>query len=130
MIQEQENKPIVEGIDLAEEVESCSYANTSTANMLLVVNSRKGLKLAIWTKQLVNSRHFLVVSKLVANGICYRASVAIVRDYIDFTHVRNWVFEDAEPLMDSTGYAMFEKFLARHRYTRKPQYTVCYQAMM
>lgn len=130
MIQEREKSSVIDGIDLAEEIESGSYMDLSTASMLTIVNSKKELKIAIWTKQLPKSRSFLVVSKLTANGVCYRGSVAIVRDYVDFTHVRNWVFEDAEPLMDSSGYALFEKLLARHRYTRKPQYTVCYQAMM
>lgn len=111
-------------LDLEKEIEMCTEPPTVT----LRVNNDTRLELWIWTKEYEPGR-FLLVAKLVQNGVTYRSWADAVRDYIDMTHLRNWILKDCEDVMDSDGLNMVTKFMTRYKYKRpaqvKHQYLAC-----
>lgn len=111
-------------LNLEEEIEAAKEFPTVT----LRVNNDTKLELWIWTKE-YEPDHFLLVAKLVKNGITYRSWADAVRDYIDMTHLRNWILKDCEDVMDSDGLNMVTKFMTRYKYKRpakvKHQYLAC-----
>lgn len=127
---EVQKKTVFEGINLQEEVESAAYNDLSTAQILLIVNEKQSLKLAIWTRQIPDTEKWLLVAKLVSKGEVYQAFASIIRDYIDMTHVRNWIMNEIEPFMDSKGFVIMERWIARHRYVRAPEYSITFKVIM
>ena len=111
-------------LNLEEEIEAAKEFPTVT----LRVNNDTKLELWIWTQE-YEPDHFLLVAKLVKNGITYRSWADAVRDYIDMTHLRNWILKDCEDVMDSDGLNMVTKFMTRYKYKRpakvKHQYLAC-----
>lgn len=112
-------------LDLEEEIEAAKETPTVT----LRVNNDTKLELWIWTKE-YEPDHFLLVAKLVKNGITYRSWADAVRDYIDMTHLRNWILKDCEDLMDSNGLDLMFKFMNRYKYERPAKVKHIYQALM
>ena len=111
-------------LDLEEEIEAAKETPTVT----LRVNNDTKLELWIWTKE-YEPDHFLLVAKLVKNGVVYRSWADAVRDYIDMTHLRNWILKDCKDVMDSDGLNMVTKFMTRYKYKRpakvKHQFLAC-----
>lgn len=111
------------------ELASPSYNDLDTATIKLPINQKKGLTLAIWTKQIEDSKNFVLVAKLFKGNVIYRAWTTIVRDYIDMTHVRNYIIKDCEFWFDSDAFLMHQRFAARYRYERAPEHIETYIAL-
>lgn len=111
-------------LDLEHEIES----STETPTVTICANRANRIEIQIWTRE-YEPNHFLLIAKLVKNGIVYRSWADAVRDYIDMTHLRNWVLKDCEDIMDSDGLNMVTKFMSLYRYKRpakvKHQYLAC-----
>lgn len=111
-------------LNIEDEIEAAKETPTVT----LRVNNSTMLELWIWTKE-YEPGHFLLVAKLVQNGVVYRSWADAVRDYIDMTHLRNWILKDCQELMDSDGLDLMFKFLNRYKYERPAKVKHIYQAM-
>ncbi len=86
-------------------------------------------KVLIWTYS-YDDRKYLLIAKLVDHdGVVYRAWADAVRDYIDMTHLRNWIMRDCKDVMDSNGRMLLDKFLQRYKYERPPAVTHTYIAI-
>lgn len=111
-------------LDLEHEIE----ISTDKPTIGICVNRSNRLRLLIWTREYEPNR-FLLIAKLVKDDVVYRSWADAVRDYIDMTHLRNWVLKDCEDVMDSDGLNMVTKFMIRYKYKRpakvKHQYLAC-----
>lgn len=112
-------------LDLEKEIEDA--AEPPTVGLCLNRDSR--VDLLIWTKEYEPER-FLLIAKLVKNGVVYRSWADAVRDYIDMTHLRNWIIKDCQELMDSDGLDLMVKFMDRYKYERPAKVKHVYQALM
>ena len=65
----------------------------------------------------------------IANRIDAPTVSITVRDYIDMTHLRNWIMRDCKDVMDSNGRMLLDKFLQRYKYERPPAVTHTYIAI-
>ena len=111
-------------LDLEEEIENAKEPPTVT----LRVNQTSKLELWIWTTE-YEPEKFLLIAKLVKNGMPYRSWADAVRDFIDMTHLRNWILKECENQMDSEGLELMMKFMQRYKYERPPKVKHCYQAI-
>lgn len=112
-----------EDLELETEVESGHYNDPGTSTFHIVINARKALKLYVWTRPIAENK-FLFIAKLTSGQTAHRAWAAYVRDYVDMTHVRNWVLRDCEFWFDSDALMLCNKFFDRYRYERPPQLTL------
>lgn len=101
-------------LDLEKEIEAAKEPPT----VGLCLNRKARLELLIWTQE-YEPNHFLLIAKLVKNGTVYRSWADAVRDYIDMTHLRNWILRDCEDIMDSDGLELLLKFMQRYKYERR-----------
>lgn len=111
-------------LDLEKEIEMCTESPTVT----LRVNQASRLELWIWTKEYEPGK-FLLIAKLIRNGIAYRSWADAVHDFIDMTHLRNWILKECEDQMDSEGLELLMKFMQRYKYERPAKVKHCYQAL-
>lgn len=101
-------------LDLEHEIEISADKPT----IGICVNRSNRLQLLIWTREYEPDR-FLLIAKLVKDDVVYRSWADAVRDYIDMTHLRNWVLKDCEDIMDSDGLELLLKFMQRYKYERR-----------
>lgn len=75
--------------------------------------------LLIWTWEF-EPEQFALVARLVRKGLIVHAWSDTVRDYIDMTHVRNWLLGNCKDYMTSEILAKQLQFMARYKYERAP----------
>lgn len=96
--------------------------------VLLCLNQEEGIHLKIWTWS-YDDNAFLLVARLMKGESVYRAWADAVRDYIDMTHLRNWIVKDCADVMDSNGRMILEKFMKRYKYERPAKAHAVYQVI-
>lgn len=116
--------------DSEKELASGYYNDPDTATVKISVNRKRGLVLAFWTKRIPGSDNFMLVAKLFNGSTAHRAWASWIRDYIDMTHVRNYILKDCENWFDSEALMMRTKFFERYRYERAPEVIETYVALI
>ena len=103
--------------------------HTEHPTVVICIYQNPQREIHIWTYKYANQR-YLLIAKLVDNsGKVYRAWADSVRDYIDMTHLRNWILNDCKDVMDSKGRLLLEQFMKRYKYERSPELTQTYVAI-
>lgn len=78
-----------------------------------------GTHLLIWTWEF-EPEQFALVARLVTKGQVICAWSDTVRDYIDMTHVRNWLLSNCRDFMTSEILAKQLQYIALYKYERAP----------